>query len=72
GIPRHGHDCYAGSEKVGHVTSGTLAPFLKRPLGMAYLPTALAEAGSLFEVDIRGKRVPAKVVPKPFYKRPKG
>ncbi|MGA9751679.1 MAG: glycine cleavage system aminomethyltransferase GcvT [Acidobacteriota bacterium] len=71
GIPRHGHDCYAGSEKVGHVTSGTLAPFLKKPLGMAYLPAALAEAGSLFEVDIRGKRVPAKVVPKPFYKRPK-
>ncbi len=71
GIPRHGHDCYAGSEKVGHVTSGTQAPFLKKPLGMAYLPSALAVEGASFDVDIRGKRVPARVVPKPHYKRPR-
>ena len=71
GIPRHGYDCYSGEDKVGHVTSGTQAPFLKRPIGMAYLPAALAIEGSTFEVDVRGKRVPAKVVPKPFYKRPR-
>jgi aminomethyltransferase len=71
GIPRHGHECYAGGQKVGVVTSGTHAPFLKKPLGMAYLPVALSQVGSAFEVDIRGKRVPAVVVPKPHYKRAK-
>jgi aminomethyltransferase len=71
GIPRHGYDCYLGDEKVGHVTSGTQAPFLEKPIGMAYLPVALAEPGKSFQVDIRGKHVAAKVVPKPFYKRPK-
>ena len=48
-----------------------LAYLLKKPLGMAYLPVSLAKDGSTFEVDIRGKRVPAVVVPKPFYKRSK-
>lgn len=71
GIPRHGYDCYADGQKVGVVTSGTQAPFLKKPLGMAYLPVDLAKDGCTFEVDIRGKRTPAVVVPKPFYKRAK-
>ena len=71
GIPRHGMDCYAGDEKVGVVTSGTQAPFLKKPLGMAYLPVALAAVGTPFAVDVRGKRVGAIVVPKPHYKRAK-
>ena len=71
GVPRHGYDCYAGGEKVGHVTSGTHAPFLEKPLGMAYLPVALAEPGKTFEVDLRGRKAAAVVVPKPFYKRPK-
>ncbi len=71
GIPRHGFECFAGGQKVGMVTSGTQAPFLKKPLGMAYLPVSLSEAGTAFEVDIRGKKVAAKVVPKPHYKRSK-
>lgn len=71
GIPRHGYDCYAGGEKVGVVTSGTQAPYLKKPLGMAYLPVALSAPGAVFEVEIRGKRLAAKVVPKPHYKRAK-
>ena len=69
--PATGYDCYAGGQKVGVVTSGTQAPFLKKPLGMAYLPVALAKDGCTFEVDIRGKRTPAVVVPKPIYKRAK-
>jgi len=71
GIPRHGMDCLSGGKKVGVVTSGTQAPFLKKPLGMAYLPMALSQVGSVFEVDIRGKSVSAVVVPKPHYKRAK-
>ncbi len=71
GVPRHGYDCYDGDKKVGHVTSGTMAPFLRRPIGMAYLPIGMAAEGTAFNVDIRGKRVAAKVVRKPFYKRAK-
>ncbi len=69
GIPRHGYDCYKGGEKVGHVTSGTQAPFLKKSVGMAYLPVDLAAPETPFEVDVRGRRLAARVVPKPFYKR---
>ena len=71
GIPRHGYACLKNGEKVGRVTSGTMAPFLKKPIGMAYLPVELAAEGSTFEVEIRNRPVAAKVVPKPFYKRPK-
>lgn len=71
GIARHGHDCYAGGEKVGRVTSGTQAPFVKKSIGMAYLPADLAAPGTPFEVEVRGKRLRAVVVPKPFYKRPR-
>jgi len=71
GIPRHEMACFFDGKKVGHVTSGTMAPFVKKALGMAYLPTELSDNGKEFFVDIRGKMVRAKVVPKPFYKRPK-
>jgi aminomethyltransferase len=71
GIPRHGYDCYKDGQKVGHVTSGTQAPFLKKPIGMAYLPVGLAAPDSVFQVDVRGRHLAAKVVPKPFYKRAK-
>lgn len=55
---------------VGRVTSGTQSPTLGKALGMGFVPPALAEVGSEFAVDIRGKAVPARVVPRPFYKRP--
>jgi aminomethyltransferase len=54
---------------VGTITSGTFAPFLKKNIGLAYLPIALAQPGSRFEIDIRGRLEPAVVVPTPFYKR---
>ena len=71
GIAQHGHDVYIGSEKVGTVTSGTQTPFLKKAIGLAYLPTEHSAPGSEFDVDIRGKRTRARVVPLPFYKRPR-
>lgn len=71
GIPRHGYDCFKDGQKVGRVTSGTMAPFLRKPIGMAYLPVELTSEGARFEVEIRGRKVAAKTVPKPFYKRPK-
>jgi aminomethyltransferase len=54
------------------VTSGTQTPFLKKAIGMAYVPIDRTETGTEFEVDVRGRRARAKVVPLPFYKRPKG
>jgi aminomethyltransferase len=71
GIGRHGYDAYVGDAKVGVVTSGTQTPFLKKAIGMAYLPIAHTATGTEFDVDIRGKRTRARVVPMPFYKRQK-
>ena len=68
-IARHGHDVYVEGEKAGVVTSGTQTPFLKKAIGMAYLPAAKAAVGTGFEIDVRGRRVKAQVVPMPFYKR---
>jgi aminomethyltransferase len=45
-----------------------MSPTLGIPIGTAYLPTAAAKEGTTFEVEIRGKRVPATVVKPPFYK----
>ena len=70
-IARHGYDAYIGGAHVGTVTSGTQTPFLKKAIGMAYLPTDRAVPGTEFEVEIRGRRARAAVVPMPFYKRQK-
>jgi aminomethyltransferase len=68
GIARHGYTAHtAGGE--GIVTSGTHTPLLKKAIGLAYLPVAATSAGTVFEIDIRGRRVPARVVPRQFYKR---
>ena len=68
-IARHGHDVYVDGQKAGIVTSGTQTPFLKKSIGMAYLPADRTAPETEFEVDIRGRRIRAKVVPMPFYKR---
>ena len=57
--------------RVGVVTSGTHTPFLKKAIGMAYVPAALTAPGTEFTIDIRGRLAKAVVVPMPFYKRPK-
>jgi aminomethyltransferase len=70
-IARHGYDAYADARKVGTVTSGTQTPFLKKAIGMAYLPIDKTAPGTEFDVDVRGRRAKAAVVPMPFYKRAK-
>ena len=67
-IARHGYPVFANGEPSGVVCSGTMSPTLGIPIGTAYVPTDLAKEGSTFEVEIRGKRVPATVVKPPFYK----
>jgi aminomethyltransferase len=71
GIPRHGYPVFAGDERVGAVTSGSFAPFLQKSIGLAYLPAARAAVGSELAIEIRGRRIGARVVPTPFYKRPR-
>lgn len=69
-IPRHGYSVIYGGVAIGEVRSGTMSPTLGIPVGTCYLPSAAAVEGTRFEVDIRGKRIPARVVKLPFYKRP--
>lgn len=68
-IARHGYPVYRDHEKVGVVTSGTQTPFLKKAIGFAMVPVDLATPGAPFEVEIRGRRAAAQVVPEPFYRR---
>ena len=55
-IARHGYDVYIDGEQAGVVTSGTQTPFLKKAIGMAYLPADAAAPGTEFEIDVRGRR----------------
>jgi aminomethyltransferase len=70
-IGRHGYDVYIGGVKAGVVTSGTQTPYLKKAIGMAYVPADRTEPGTEIEIDVRGRRAKAVIVPMPFYKREK-
>ena len=71
GIARDGHDVFIDEKRVGYVTSGSPAPFLKKNIGLAFLPIEFANEGQEIKIDVRGKHLSAKVVPTPFYKRQK-
>jgi aminomethyltransferase len=71
-IARHGYPVVIGGVTAGRVTSGTQTPFLKKAIGLAYVPVAHAAPGAEFDVDVRGRLARATVVPLPFYKRPRG
>ena len=70
-IARHGHPVLHQGQQVGHVTSGTQTPFLKKAIALAYVPPALKAPGTEVEIDIRGRKAKAVVVALPFYKRAK-
>ena len=69
GIARHGYPVVQGDRQIGVVTSGTQTPFLKKAIGMAYLPMELTAPDTEFTIDVRGRASKARVVPMPFYKR---
>jgi aminomethyltransferase len=71
GIARQGNPVVRGDEQVGVVTSGTLSPCLERGIGMGYVRAELAEPGTEVEIDVRGRRRPARVESRPLYKRDK-
>lgn len=69
GIGRDGFDVYINDEKVGFVSSGSPAPYLKKNIGLAFVPTEFANIGQEIKIDVRGKHLAAQIVPTPFYKR---
>ena len=72
GIARDGYKVLDDNgHEIGYVTSGSPAPFLKKNIALAYVPPKFAEVGASINIEIRGQGVKAKVVPTPFYKKPK-
>jgi aminomethyltransferase len=71
GIARDEQDVYVDGSLVGRVTSAGPAPFLKKNIGLAVLPVQFTNEGQVIAIDVRGKQLAARVVPVPFYKRPK-
>ncbi len=63
---REGALIYSGDKQVGRITSGGFSPTLERPIAMGYVDAALTEEGTDLEVEVRNKRLPAKVAKLPF------
>jgi aminomethyltransferase len=63
---REGAPVFAAGEQLGTVTSGGFSPTLGHPIAMAYIDSAFAADGTDLELEVRGKRLPARVVPMPF------
>jgi aminomethyltransferase len=66
-FPRHGYPVYFDGRQVDIVRSGTVSPSLGYGIGTTYLPAGNTKPGTKFEVEIRGQKVPAEVVSRPFY-----
>ncbi len=71
GIARPHYPVYYKGLRVGEVASGTFSPLLRKAIGLVYLPIDGTAVGTAFEIEIRGKRTKARVIPTPFYKRAK-
>lgn len=72
GIARDGYRVLdGGGNEIGYVTSGSYAPFLKKNIALAYVPPKMSANDTVLAVEIRGQAVKARVVPTPFYRRPK-
>ena len=71
-IARDGYPVIVGNgQKTGCVTSGSPAPFLKKNIGMAYVPVESSAPGTQVRIGVRSQEAPARIVPLPFYKRPR-
>ena len=69
GIARSGYELFKGGQSIGRVSSGTKSPSLGKSIALAYVVSAQAQLGNEIEVEIRGRRVQAKIVSLPFYRR---
>jgi aminomethyltransferase len=69
GIARQGHRVLSDDRDLGAVTSGTFSPTFEKALGLAYVPPAASTPGTELSIDVRGRRLGARVVEIPFYRR---
>jgi len=67
--PRPHYPVFAGGNRVGEMTSGTLSPSLNIGIGLAYVSAAAGKIGTVLEVAIRGQKFPATIEKKPLYKK---
>jgi aminomethyltransferase len=67
GFPRHGNPIFSGDRKVGIVTSGSIAPSLGEAICLGYVESGFQKIGNELEAEVRGKKIPMKVVKTPFY-----
>lgn len=72
GIPRQGYKIFdsQGAQEIGVLTSGTQSPSTKKPIGLGYVTIPHSEIGTSVTLEIRGNKIPAEIIPTPFYKRP--
>lgn len=68
GIARHGYKIFAEDKEIGYVTSGTKSPTTGRSLALGYINIEHSKRGTEVEIEIHGKRIPAKIVKTPFYR----
>ncbi|MBM4174893.1 MAG: glycine cleavage system aminomethyltransferase GcvT [Ignavibacteria bacterium] len=69
GIPRHGSEIYLKNERIGRVTSGVHSPSLNKPIGLGYFDMNKVNSDTLFDIDIRGRKLKAKLTEVPFIKK---
>ncbi len=69
GIARDEQEILINGERVGKVTSGSPAPYLKKNIGLGYVPVQFANEGQEIQIDVRGRLISAQIVKTPFYKR---
>ncbi|MGH9380790.1 MAG: glycine cleavage system aminomethyltransferase GcvT [Thermoanaerobaculia bacterium] len=69
GIAREGHPMLFAGEPVGRVTSGSFSPTFEKALGMAYVASRVADPDAQVEIEVRGRRLPARLVELPIYRR---
>jgi aminomethyltransferase len=69
GIPRNGYEVQADGLRIGYVTTGGFAPFLKKNIGLALIESIHAQEEGILEIVVRKKKLKAKIIPKPFYQK---
>ncbi len=69
GVPRNDYEVMINGSRVGHVTSGSYAPTLKKNLGIALIKRGVADVGDEISVVVRGKELRAEIIPLPFYQK---
>lgn len=71
GVPRQGYKIFdsSGEKEIGILTSGTQSPSLKKPIGLGYVLIPHSEIGTAITLEIRGNKIPAEIIPTPFYKK---